>query len=242
MKAVVQRFARKVGCRDFIVGDIHGHFTRLQKKLDAIGFNPARGDRLFSVGDLVDRGPESDEALDWLARPWFHAVLGNHEHMAIMWDEHRDGVDPEWYIRNGGAWNVFNPRETSAAFADAFRELPVAIELETNFGTVGIVHADCPLSSWREFTAAMQSRDHEFAYGARNTAIWSRERIKSAVAGRKTERVEDVRAVVVGHNEMAVPQWIDNVLHIETSGWRDAGSFTVINADTLSPAVEIKGE
>jgi serine/threonine protein phosphatase 1 len=60
------------------VGDIHGHFQRLQQCLEAVGFDPAV-DRLFSVGDLVDRGPHSEAALDWLAQPWFHAVQGNHE-------------------------------------------------------------------------------------------------------------------------------------------------------------------
>ena len=61
--------------RDFAVGDVHGHFSRLQEGLDRLGFDPAR-DRLFSVGDLVDRGPENEAALEWLAQPWFHAVQG----------------------------------------------------------------------------------------------------------------------------------------------------------------------
>lgn len=68
--------------RDLAVGDIHGHFERLQRCLDEVGFDP-EVDRLFSVGDLVDRGPASEQALDWLAQPWFHAVQGNHEALAI---------------------------------------------------------------------------------------------------------------------------------------------------------------
>jgi len=38
-------------------------------------------DQLFSVGDLVDRGPESHRVLEWLARPWFFAICGNHDFM-----------------------------------------------------------------------------------------------------------------------------------------------------------------
>jgi len=30
-----------------------------------------RWDRLFSVGDLVNRGSESEQVLGWLAKPWF---------------------------------------------------------------------------------------------------------------------------------------------------------------------------
>ena len=48
--------------RDFAVGDVHGCFTRLQQGLDQLGFDPTR-DRLFSVGDLVDRGPECESVL-----------------------------------------------------------------------------------------------------------------------------------------------------------------------------------
>ena len=56
--SAMPRFAQNIAGRDFAVGDIHGCFTELQRGLDAIGFNP-NTDRLFSVGDLVDRGPES---------------------------------------------------------------------------------------------------------------------------------------------------------------------------------------
>jgi hypothetical protein len=37
----VKRFAANTAGRDFAVGDIHGHFTRLQAALDAAGFDPA---------------------------------------------------------------------------------------------------------------------------------------------------------------------------------------------------------
>ena len=68
---MIKHFEANQSGRDLIVGDIHGGFSRLQLALDAVHFNPVV-DRLFCVGDLVDRGPESAQALDWLARPWFH--------------------------------------------------------------------------------------------------------------------------------------------------------------------------
>ena len=40
-------------------------------------------------------------------------------------------------------------------FVDAFSDLPVAIELETAGGLVGIVHADCPSPEWSMFTARL---------------------------------------------------------------------------------------
>lgn len=65
---------------DYVVGDLHGCFQLLQDALDKVFFDPAC-DRLFSVGDLVDRGPDSLKCLQLLAEPWFHAVMGNHEAM-----------------------------------------------------------------------------------------------------------------------------------------------------------------
>lgn len=68
--------------RDFIIGDIHGQYLRLLLLLEGVRFNPDKGDRLFSVGDIVDRGPHSLEMLALLSYPWFHAAKGNHEVVA----------------------------------------------------------------------------------------------------------------------------------------------------------------
>ncbi len=65
-----------------MVGDIHGHFKFLTMALDKLDFNTEL-DRIFSVGDLIDRGPDSIDVLNWLEKPWFHAVRGNHEQMLI---------------------------------------------------------------------------------------------------------------------------------------------------------------
>jgi len=72
---LIRRFARNPLGRDLAVGDIHGYFSQLEQALDQAGFDPVR-DRLFSVGDLTDRGPDCPQALEWLARPWFHPVCG----------------------------------------------------------------------------------------------------------------------------------------------------------------------
>ena len=48
--------------RDLAAGDVHGHFDTLEQALEQIAFDPV-SDRLFSVGDLVDRGPRLEAAL-----------------------------------------------------------------------------------------------------------------------------------------------------------------------------------
>jgi serine/threonine protein phosphatase 1 len=68
---LIKKFSRNETGRDLIVGDIHGCFTKLKDKLNEIGFDETK-DRLFSTGDLVDRGPESLDVVKWLTKPWFH--------------------------------------------------------------------------------------------------------------------------------------------------------------------------
>ena len=68
--------------RDFIVGDLHGHPDVLRRLMDHVAFDYDM-DRLFSVGDLVDRGPNSAGALDLLEAPSFYPVLGNHDAMLL---------------------------------------------------------------------------------------------------------------------------------------------------------------
>jgi len=46
--------------RDFVIGDLHGCLPLLHRLLDHVRFDPA-GDRVFSTGDLIDRGPFSPD-------------------------------------------------------------------------------------------------------------------------------------------------------------------------------------
>ena len=67
------------GGRDWVIGDVHGCFRTLRDALLDIDFE-YETDRLFSVGDLIDRGPNSIKAVDWLESGRLSAVvMGNHE-------------------------------------------------------------------------------------------------------------------------------------------------------------------
>lgn len=226
----VKRFAANTAGRDFAVGDIHGHFTRLQAALDAARFNPTV-DRLFSVGDLIDRGPECRDALDWLAKPWFHAVCGNHDDYVV----HFDTCDVDSWIFNGGSWFTQLSLSEQKEFAARFAELPIAIEVETAQGLIGIVHADCPFPSWEQLRNELQSPDSsQRLKQVQIRCLWSRSRLEQ----REIQGVAGLRALVVGHSPILVPVRLGNVIHIDTAGWRpDVGYFTLLNLETLEPAL-----
>lgn len=88
--------------RDFVIGDLHGCVSQLDLLLEHVKFDDAT-DRLFSVGDLVDRGEDSLAALDLVTEHCFHCVRGNHEDMMIRALAGEQGWDYVWR-RNGGEW------------------------------------------------------------------------------------------------------------------------------------------
>lgn len=224
------KVARNRRGRDVAVGDIHGHYSRLRDALRAWGFDAEGGDRLFCTGDLVDRGPESHEVLDWLAKPWFFSVRGNHDDMAMRWvNGHMPATN---YYANGGGWNIDQPVAAQQQVSDAMARLPIAIEVETAEGCVGIVHADCPLRSWASFRTGLKGDSRTGRVRSLvSLSMWSRRRI----ASEDETPVADVLAVVVGHNQVPEVRVLGNTHHIDTGGWLADGSghFTLLDLHTL---------
>lgn len=66
--------------KNFVVGDIQGCYKGLRKLLKKAKFDPTE-DKLWAVGDLIARGPESLETMQYLydLGDRFDTVLGNHD-------------------------------------------------------------------------------------------------------------------------------------------------------------------
>jgi serine/threonine protein phosphatase 1 len=229
MSQIVQRYNRNSRGRDFVVGDIHGCFDQLRQALDA-GMFVSETDRLFSVGDLIDRGPQSTEALGWLTKPWFHACLGNHEDLALR-SRYDESALLSWVLFNGGEWWVTLDSETQIRYTAALGHLPMAMEIETTHGRVGIVHADIPETlSWQTFIDALESGD----VAAREIALWSRRRADGLV----TSSVEGIDRVVCGHtitDDRKIHRYA-NVWFIDTGAFLSGaagGRLTLLALDSL---------
>lgn len=114
MKNTLKTFEPNTKGRDFVIGDLHGSYSCFENLLKNLNFDPAV-DRMFSVGDLVDRGPESLKCLSLIREPWFHAVLSNHEQM--MLEAFTGGYMGQYWTMNGGMWGL-----NAAILAEALKK------------------------------------------------------------------------------------------------------------------------
>lgn len=132
--------------RDFVIGDLHGCMDHFNKLLEEVKFDIEK-DRMFSVGDLVDRGPDSYGCLKLIRKSWFHAIQGNHEDMMIdCFDKSKFREEYGWF-ENYGDWVTPFVSQRDKGMVELVAEakqLPVLITVESDLGTVGITHAEAP--------------------------------------------------------------------------------------------------
>lgn len=167
---------------DYFVGDLHGEGRLLYAALQEVGFNWTT-DRLFAVGDLVDRGYSHAELFGMIVgKPNFYSVLGNHD--VHCWSQlqtfFNDGVRPKYHESD---WiSEFKP-DDCWTIRNFFRGLPLAIRVTLKTGLrVGIVHADAPngMASFSEL--ANISREYLPTLTAKSP-------IESLLLGRRRARI-----------------------------------------------------
>ena len=109
---------------------------------------------MFCVGDLVDRGNDN---LQILGKQWhwpaFYSIVGNHELLLLdnffnqAWSPgiFTFGYGHDAHARNGGKWFAKCRRTTRERVAQQLKALPWTMEVQTEWGTVGMVHAEVPI-------------------------------------------------------------------------------------------------
>lgn len=199
--------------RDFFVGDIHGQYDLLMEAMQRVAFDK-KVDRLFSVGDLIDRGADSFKCLSLAFEPWFYGVRGNHEMLALNALE-QGGKHWDLWLMNGGTWALSeNIKEVKQILGEALRHLPYARQVELEDGVqVGLVHAEPP-HDWNEIDDADAEQ-----------LVWGRTRIKQS----DDLPVSNIHAVIVGHTIIERPVALGNVLYIDTGAFH-TGRLTLIDA------------
>ncbi|MEM7013708.1 MAG: metallophosphoesterase family protein [Verrucomicrobiota bacterium] len=104
--------------RVLAIGDIHGCLTALQTLAEHVPFRP-ESDLLVTLGDHVDRGPDSKGVIDWLLA-WKGvrvSLRGNHE---IMMQEARGSS--AWV----DGWRACGGAEALASYGGGIEDVPQA--------------------------------------------------------------------------------------------------------------------
>lgn len=143
----------------FVIGDIHGEYEQLKELLTKMNFGEQ--DKLYVLGDVVDRGPEPIRALQFLmGLPNCTCLVGNHEFMAYMGmkillkeiteESVRDFAEEdqetlkEWMI-NGGIMTIADfgglSGEERKKVMEYLGNLEAYVELEVNGQEYLLVHA-----------------------------------------------------------------------------------------------------
>lgn len=125
--------------RQIIIGDVHGHYDGLMLLLEAIA--PSSQDQVYFMGDLIDRGPQSAQVVDFVRQSPYHCLLGNHEQMLLsVLDTSRASsqVEQAW-LYSGGYATITSYKESTIPqeHLDWMLGLPKYIDL----GNYWLVHA-----------------------------------------------------------------------------------------------------
>lgn len=205
--------------RIFVVGDLHGCYDLLLSKLARQRFDRA-ADLLISVGDLIDRGAQNLQCLELLEQPWFCAVRGNHEQMAI--DAITCGEQGLW-LANGGSWFMHLEQEQRGRAAELIAgcaSLPLIIDIDMADRHVVVAHADYPLDDYRY----LREVDPELV-------VWSRQRINRNQRGRGGA-ISGASHFFFGHTPLERVRHFYNQFYIDT-GAVFGGALTLIELNTL---------
>lgn len=209
MTKIKQLIANTQGV-DYFVGDIHGCYSALEKALEQRNFNQEI-DRLISTGDLTDRGPESNRVFDFLDKPWFHPVIGNHEALAFqtakiflrsqkpydipLITENDENADI--FLAYGGEWMLTATQAFMMELQDQYLKLPIAIEYISpqNELLAVVIHAEFGHNNhWSQIRADLLQIPNDYIFDLESKSryqnqleitagnlMWARDKKKAAV-------------------------------------------------------------
>jgi serine/threonine protein phosphatase 1 len=218
--ALVQFHTANLAGRDFVVGDLHGCVEALRYLLREVEFDVAR-DRLFSVGDLVDRSEreQCEQALALIEKPWFYPVLGNHEDaLCAVAEGHMSRS--RWY-GIGGGWAQSVPDDVLLRYARGLRQLPLARVVGEGPKRFNVIHA--------EFFGGDADLDSgQFDADVRERLLWGRD----LVLGKGDSQRYALSLTFCGHTPVREVRQIGSQVFIDTGAFITEGRLTIVEALT----------
>lgn len=194
--------------RTLAIGDIHGCLRALDTLLEQV--DPQSDDLVVTLGDYVDRGPDSKGVLDRMeelrARCRCLSLRGNHDLMMLA--ARRDSEHFDEWLKCGGKQTLvsYRAQEDREAFAEAIPErhwdflreqLHAYHETGTHFFVHANVYPDSPLA---------EQPDYMLYWEKLEEAAWRpHESGKTMVCGHSVQR--SGRPLVLDH-AICIDTWV----------------------------------
>lgn len=193
--------------RDFIVGDLHGCFDEFQGMLEYLEFS-REFDRMFSCGDLVDRGPKSLDCLHLL--DWMPSARGNHEQFMIDYLIH--GYTGNYWKQAGGAWATEMTQEAQQELRSYIKEiepkLPYLITVGEGSSRFNIVHAELTMLP---DISDKDLDEIEFDEYMCECMLWGR----SIIQGHPAPHSDNLSITYVGHTPLVHPFKVGKQMYLD---------------------------
>jgi serine/threonine protein phosphatase 1 len=111
--------------KTYVIADLHGRYDLLELGMRTIVHDTSffhSGDSIVTLGDYVDRGPQSRQIIEYLMAMQrdlgsrLICLKGNHED--IMWQTCRKLPSPSWWLSNGGGATLISYGQKKGDQAD----------------------------------------------------------------------------------------------------------------------------
>jgi serine/threonine protein kinase len=195
---------------DIVIGDVHGEITVLANLVKNLGPN----DRLFIVGDLVDRGEDSLGVLNFIngynlerGERQIFTAKGNHEVMlddfiktqinsSASSSERKKAKD--LHRLNGGKWTTDLSPAQLAELHRQIQDLPYVIHVKGG-RPFNIAHADIPFND-ADLVAKIAKKDFALTDQQKEYCVWARTKGRGHIDIKDTGRNADSIPTYCGHS------------------------------------------
>ena len=171
----------------YCISDLHGHWDNLNRFLQTL----KKRDRVFLLGDVVDKGPESVRIIQEVMNdPRITMLLGNHEQMMWQYLKSREVGDYyQWVIMNHGSDTLLQYEDLKESekekIMDYLENLPLNVpDLKVKGRKFYLVHA-MPVDEKK-----VTMKDLDYNGEAIASYVWARY---------NGEKLFDDRTVIAGH-------------------------------------------
>lgn len=248
MRKLYKRLPINLRGRDFVVSDIHGCYEDFERELNKVNFNEST-DRVISVGDLCDRGPESLRCLELMYEDWFYTVIGNHEwlwskahntfhNLNLVESRGRYGSIGDFQIFVGNGGDIINDVEIATRLIKTIESLPLAIEIDNGKGNVGVVHAELYVDDWN-YIRGLDDKPKHIQEMHEEEMLWGRSMCMFNPVPDKDYTVYNIGEVYMGHTIVPEPMKIANLNYIETGAFLKYKRSKLVEDKITNPRITL---